>query len=557
MRISKRIYLPWHNILHFSRISFIFFSSAVFAGGPFASLDSLDTKQINWYNLDPVNDNVQGASVDKAYNEIIQNLAPRKKVVVAIIDGGVDIYHAELEGKIWTNQDEIPGNGTDDDQNGYVDDYHGWNFLGNRDGENIHFENYEYVRIYKQYDSLYKDIKTINELPEAERNTYRYYIASREKYRRERTKYETEKYYIEFFESAWDDAVRTVKVYLDKDTLVPADLVHINTNIDSVRKSVEFLSYVYQNGLTPESIKEYKQNNSNNLNKKLNPDVNYRAILSDDPTDIGDTDYGNNDVKGPSSEHGTFVSGIIAASRDNGTGINGIAENTEIMILRAVPDGDEYDKDIALAILYAVDNGADIINMSFGKGFSPQKKFVDEALQYAGEKNVLVIHSAGNDANDIDETMQYPTKAFSDGTMASNYITVGATTGIPDEFFVADFSNFGRKNVDVFAPGVDIVSLYPEDKYNLASGTSFSGPVVSGVAALVWSYYPELQASEIKDIILQSAARFEKLKVYYPADEGKRNKKTKFRRLSQTGGIVNAYNAMKLAEKVAEEKKVH
>jgi len=531
-------------------------SPAVLADEPVSSVDSMDVKQINWYNLDPVADTVQGASVDKTYREILHGLVPRKKVIVAVIDGGVDIQHTELEGKIWTNPDEIADNSIDDDSNGYVDDLHGWNFLGNPAGENIHYENYEYVRIYRKYDSLYKDIKSIYNLPRAERSNYRYYLASRKKYEAERTKFETEKSHIDFFEFAYNNAAQTVMRYLGKETLVQADLDAIHTDIDSVKKSVAFLSYIYSKGLTPESLKEYKQHNFNYLTKKLNPETNYRAILSDDPSDIKDTDYGNNNIKGPSSDHGTFVSGIIAASRDNSKGINGIAVNTEIMVLRAIPDGDEYDKDVALAIRYAVDNGADIINMSFGKSFSPQKKFVDEALQYAGRNNVLVVHSAGNDAYNIDETMQYPSKTFSDGTKASNYITVGATKSKLDEFFIADFSNYGRENVDLFAPGVDIVSLYPENKYNLASGTSFSGPVVSGVAAMIWSYYPDLKASEIKDIILHSVTRFEKLKVYYPDDEGKSNKKTKFRHLSRTGGIVNAYNAMQLAEKIANEKAV-
>ncbi|MBN1416897.1 MAG: S8 family serine peptidase [Bacteroidales bacterium] len=520
----------------------------VLADEPFSNVDSVDNKHLNWYNLDPDTDTVQGASVDRTYNEILLSRAPLKKVVVAVIDGGVDVDHSDLEGMIWTNTDEIPDNGMDDDQNGYIDDIHGWNFLGNPAGENIHFENYEYVRIYRKYDSVYGHVKSINDIPDAEKDNYRYYLDSKKKYQTEVIKYETERMYIESFEKAFDRAALIVKTYLGKDTLVSGDYDALHTQIDSVKKSADFLSYVYSNGLTPEAIKEYKQYNDDRLNKKLNPDINYREILSDDPADLYDTNYGNNDVKGPASEHGTFVSGIIAAKRNNGKGINGIAENVEIMVLRAVPDGDEYDKDIALAIRYAVDNGANIINMSFGKSFSPYKKFVDEAMQHAMRNNVLVIHSAGNDANNIDETTQYPSKTFLDGTVASNYITVGATTHKPDDLFVADFSNYGHENVDLFAPGVDIISLYPDDKYNSGSGTSFSGPVVSGVAAMIWTYYPELQASEIKDIILKSASRLERLKVYYPTDQGKKKKKVRFSRLSKTGGIVNAYNAMQLAE---------
>lgn len=528
---------------------------SAFTDEPFSSVDSIHDKVLNWYNLDPVTDNIQGAAVDRTYDKILPARVPLKKIIVAVIDGGVDIHHSDLEGKIWKNADEIPDNGLDDDHNGYIDDLYGWNFLGNRKGENVNYENYEYVRIYKKYDSLYRDVKSIREVPPDGQNDFRYYLASRKRYQDELKKAEEEKGYIDFFENAFEEATAAVKTFLGKDTLFRSDLDSLVTDIDSVQNSVTILSYLYSNGLTPDALREYRKHNNDLLNKKLNPDMNYRSILSDDPTDILDTDYGNNDVKGPSSEHGTFVSGIIAATRDNGEGINGIAGNAEIMVLRAVPDGDEYDKDIALAIRYAVDNGANIINMSFGKSFSPYKKFVDEALQYAGKNNVLVIHSAGNDANNIDEMMQYPSKAFLNGTVAPNYITVGATSEKRDDFLVADFSNYGRKNVDLFAPGVDIVSLYPENKYNSASGTSFSGPVVSGVAALVWSYYPVFKASEIKDILLQSVTCYGKLKVYVPTDGGKNNKMIKFKCLSQTGGTVNAFNAMQLAEKIVSSGK--
>jgi cell wall-associated protease len=527
---------------------------SAFTDEPFSSVDSINNKVLNWYNLDPLTDNIQGASVDKAYNEILRTRLPLKKIVVAVIDGGVDICHSDLQGRIWKNKDEIPDNGLDDDHNGYIDDIYGWNFLGNPTGENVQYENYEYVRIYRKYDSLYRDIKSIHEVPPAEQNDYKYYLASKKKYKDELKKTEEEKEYIDFFENAFNEATCTVKTYLGKDTLTRSDIDTLETNVDSVRNSVTILSYLYNNGLTPETLRDYRQHNDNLLNKNLNLSMNYRAIVSDNPTNIRDTDYGNNDVKGPTPEHGTFVSGIIAAIRDNGEGINGIAGSAEIMVLRAVPDGDEYDKDIALAIRYAVDKGANIINMSFGKSFSPHKKFVDEAVQYAGKNNVLVVHSAGNDANNIDEAVQYPSRTFLDGTVAPNFITVGATAEYRDDYFVADFSNYGRKNVDLFAPGVDIVSLYPENKYNSASGTSFSGPVVSGVAALIWSYFPELTASEVKDIILQSVTHYARLKVHYPTEDGKKNRMVKFKRLSLTGGTVNAYNALQLAEKITKDR---
>lgn len=531
-----------------------FFIQNLFAEGPFSSIDSFDTQKVNWYNLDPVKDLVQGASIDRTYREILSELTPAKKIIIAVIDGGVDIDHIDLKGKIWANTDEIPGNGIDDDKNGYIDDIHGWNFLGNASGENIRYENYEYVRIVRKYDSIFSNISSINELPRSEWENYRTYIASREKYEAELKKHETEKGYIDFFEKAYYKATATLTSYLGTDTLLPADLERITSTADSIKLAKDFMIYVFNNNITLKELNDFKQYNSDYLDKKLNRNINFRAVISDDPADIMDTGYGNNDIKGPSPEHGTFVAGIIAANRNNGEGIDGIAENVEIMVLRAVPDGDEYDKDIALAIRYAVDNGANIINMSFGKSFSPQKKFVDEALKHAVNNNVLLIHSAGNDAYNIDENMQYPTRIYIDGSEAPNYITVGATSNILNEQFVAGFSNFGQKNVDLFAPGVDIVSLYPGNKYNSASGTSFSGPVVSGIAALIWSYFPQLNASEIKDIILQSVNRPEKLRVYCPSEKGKQTKKVRFTRLSRTGGIVNAYNAILLAGKVVAQK---
>ncbi len=552
LRCRRKNFLASYVLLLIA-LKFIFCHN-LFAEGPFSSVDSFNTKKINWYNLDPDKDSVQGASIDRTYREILSEMTPAKKIIVAVIDGGVDINHIDLKGKIWVNTGEIPGNGIDDDQNGYIDDIHGWNFLGNASGENIRYENYEYVRIVRKYDSLFSKITSINELPRSEWENYRNYIASKERYEAELKKHETEKSYIDFFEKAYRKATATLMNYLGTDTLLQSDLERITSNADSVRLAKEFMTYVFDNNLTLKELNDFRQYNSDYLDKKLNKDINFRAVISDDPADILDTDYGNNDVKGPSPEHGTFVAGIIAAIRNNGEGINGIAENVEIMVLRAVPDGDEYDKDIALAIRYAVDNGANIINMSFGKSFSPQKKFVDEAMKHAMKNNVLLIHSAGNDSRNIDENVQYPTRKYIDGSEAPNYITVGATSDIRNEHFVAGFSNFGEKNVDLFAPGVDIVSLYPGNKYNSASGTSFSGPVVSGVAALIWSYFPQLNACEIKDIILQTVTKPGKLRVYYPAERENQTRKVRFSRLSQTGGIVNAYNAMLLAGKVAYQK---
>ena len=259
--------------------------------------------------------------------------------------------------------------------------------------------------------------------------------------------------------------------------------------------------------------------------------------------------YGNNNVYGPEAFHGTFVSGIIAAKRNNEIGIDGIAENARIMALKVVPDGDERDKDVAKAIRYAVDNGAKVINMSFGKDLSPYKDLVDEAVLYAQENDVLLVHAAGNDANNIDKVKQYPTKIINDKTLVNTWITVGANTKTCNKQFAASFTNYGDEMVDIFAPGSRVKSLAPENSYQIADGTSFSAPVVSGVAALLLSYYPELSAIEIKDIIQKTALIYPDLKVYKPKKGFRLIKwKTKFTKLSYTGGIVSAYEALKMAE---------
>ena len=249
---------------------------------------------------------------------------------------------------------------------------------------------------------------------------------------------------------------------------------------------------LHDNGFTPEGFNKIKEEIDVKLNKQLNPDFNSRSIIGDDPEDINDTDYGNNDVTGPDAFHGTFVSGIIAAIRDNNVGINGIATDVEIMSVRAIPDGDERDKDVALAIRYAVDNGANVINMSFGKDFSPHKDFVDDAVRYAEAHNVLLIHAAGNDANDLDTIPSYPMNRLNDGTMVTNWITVGASSKNQDKDLPGVFSNYGKESVDLFAPGVNMISLYPGNLYDMGDGTSFAAPVVSGVAALILSYHPDL-----------------------------------------------------------------
>jgi subtilisin family serine protease len=224
-----------------------------------------------------------------------------------------------------------------------------------------------------------------------------------------------------------------------------------------------------------------------------------------------------------------------------------VAPAVKLMIIRAVPDGDERDKDIANAIRYAVDNGAHVINMSFGKAWSPYKHLVDEAVKYADAKGVLMIHAAGNDGEDVTKEASFPTPVYKDGGRAVNWIEVGASSWRMRDSLIATFSNYGKGAVDVFAPGDDIYAPIPGGKFKKESGTSMASPVVAGLSALLMSYYPTLTASDVKRIVLESVTKLPDQVVIRP---GEGNVKVKFGELSTTGGIVNAYNAIKMAEQL-------
>lgn len=531
----------------------LMFNSNIQAQRGVSTVDSLDKKHVNWYNMDLKSDKISGVSVDKAYNELLKGKTAKKKIIVAVIDGGVDTSHADLKGKIWKNTAEIPGNGIDDDNNGYIDDVFGWNFLG-RKGYNLNVENLEYTRILKKLKPVFKNVKSKDVVAADQMDNYVLYMACTKQYNEELKTNESELKGIEKFEDRLNAAETSIKAYLNKNEISESDLKNITSTDAKIIAYKDFLTKVYKQGITAEVLKSAKKQSETYIDKYLNFDFNPRDSVGDDPENISDTKYGNNDVEGTRAEHGTLCSGIIAANRDNGIGINGIASNVLIMALRVVPDGDERDKDIALAIRYAVDNGANVINMSFGKAFSPQKKFVDSAIKYAEEHNVLLIHAAGNDGQNNDSIEHYPSKKFNDGSIAKNMINVGASNLKPDKTYPAFFSNYGQ-SVDLFAPGVDIVSTVPGSNYDQASGTSFSCPVVSGVAALVWSYYPELTALQLKEVLLTSVSSQAKLKVNQPDKESDIKKQVKFSSLSATAGTVNAYKALKAADKLVNGKK--
>jgi subtilisin family serine protease len=498
--------------------------------GQAASVAELNQDYLNWYNNDLKIDSNVGTSINKAYRDFLSDKKSKKTVVVAVIDSGVDIDHKDIKDNVWLNSDEIPDNQIDDDGNGYIDDLHGWNFLGNTSGENIAFENMECTRIIKQNnekDPNYKLAKTIYD----------------DKLKRNNAEIEKINEVI--------NKLKNFKLKIKEETGIEIDsgddLTKITSENEEVLAAKLALEKTYSRGLES-GLLRYKKHLDTYTDYYLNMEYDARNVIGDNPLDINDKNYGNPNVKGLFYSHGTSVAGVIAAIRNNNEGIDGVAADVKIMSIRAIPNGDERDKDVALAIMYAVDNGADIINMSFGKAVSPQKEFVDKAIKYADEKGVLLVHASGNDGVNIDVQEHFPSNTYLDKTKPSNLITIGASNVLLNNKIAAGFSNYGVSSVDLFAPGVNIISLDTNNTYSMHNGTSVAAPVVSGVAALILSYYPEIKPKDLISLLLKSAYKVKKpSKINMP---GKSDKKTKFKKLSKSGGIVNAYNALILADKL-------
>jgi subtilisin family serine protease len=518
------------------------------------NLEQLDAKLINWYNLSPKPDRIMGASVDKLYNNLLTDLEPKKKIIVAVLDSGLDTEHEDLKERIWVNEDEIPENGIDDDNNGYIDDVTGWNFLGNSKGEIIVKANYEELRIYRSFLKKYgtQDLNTVEFSDENEKSLFLECKAVVDSVVKVNTSLKKD------FDAIAENmllAESILKEHLGEEEIDFKSLKKMDVPTAKIEWARDVYMLILELDWDYEFIQEVLTEVNNTLDYQYNIEFNPREIIGDNLNDIENKNYGNNKVKGIEAVHGTFVAGIIAGVRNNGVGIDGIAEYVEIMPLRVVPDGDEYDKDIALAIYYAVDNGANIINMSFGKNYSPNKIIVDDAMKYAEDNNVLLVHSAGNDAKNLDDRLSFPNKFCKDGYILQNWISVGASDRKKNKYLPGDFSNYSKNHVDLFAPGVDIVSTRPGNSYDVFNGTSFSSPVVSGVAALIWSYFPELTAVELKEILVNSVYDVSRKKVLLPYEDEPIKGKVLFGDLSVSGGIINAYDAFILAAEYVENRK--
>lgn len=511
-----------------------------------------------WHLLDLETNHFYGISLNRAYEFLATKNKKPQSVIVAVLDSGVDTTHEDLKKVLWRNPKEIPNNGIDDDKNGYIDDVFGWNFLGGKDGKSLKKAGDERARVYHKWKSQYAGVVVdTTSFSTVEKAQYKMWS----KAAKELNFSQEEMMDIMFIEVTAKALKRHDKVLRQEMGLEEYNCEKLE-KFEPITKTAKdaklgFLTVMKMLQIDPEEknthtlqeLEDYIEGKKMAFESKENAPPNYRAeIIGDDYQNFLDKFYGNNDVMGPGPTHGTHVSGIIGAQRDNGIGVEGVADQVKIMSLRIVPDGDEYDKDIALAIRYAVDHGAKIINMSFGKSFSPEKAWVDSAVKYAEQKDVLLVHAAGNDAENLDSIENFPNPWLIPWkSNAKNYITVGASSNPSSSSSIAaDFSSYGQKNVDVFAPGVKIYSTIPGgNNYGNLKGTSMATPIVSGLAALLKSYYPQLSAIDIKTIIEQS--------VSHPSPSIQCNKPGQdqqpipFSVLSKTGGVVNAYNAVKLA----------
>ena len=522
----------------------------VLTGTAVAQSAPATSESLRGWHLKAQQDGYFGIELEAAYRFLTERKIKSEPVIVAVLDSGIDTLHEDLKSVLWTNPGEIPGNGKDDDGNGYIDDVHGWNFLGNPDGRNVNSTSSEWIRVYWRYKARFEG-KTIDTatLSPLEKYSYAQCQKARGGVVGHGMKPEQLKNLRQLLESVTIcDSLLKLKFGTQQYTLKQVrNMTTANKMQEDVR---QFFTEIFKNNSDENStnkqllanVTEYVVGEERRANgDKVPPEDNRTAITGDDEKTSTNRFYGNNDIQAANADHGTHVSGIIAAVRNNGLGMDGVANNVRILFVRTNPEGDEHDKDIAMGIRYAVENGAKVINMSFGKSLSPDKALIDEAVRYAISKDVLLVQGAGNSHLNVDGYHKYPNPRFlfSD-SLAPNWITVGASDAKGQ---AADFSNYGKEVVDVFAPGVAMYAPFPGiNQYKSWEGTSMAAPVVTGTAALLRSYFPQLKAAEIKQIINQSVT-----KPTFQMNKPGTKESVSMSELCKSGGIVNALGAVKLA----------
>lgn len=528
-------------------------------GAMFAAHALMSTRPENWFNLSP-SDGAEGVRTEETYKAF--GKPTTENIIVAVIDSGVDVNHEDLQGKVWINSGETPNDGIDNDGNGYKDDVFGWNFLGGNDGmasiiDDASLKNG--MRLVKGNPAAQVDADTLEVTRELVRMKK---IKARLEELGESLSLAQSSYLSSLLsevESAVKEAKNIVTTYSARlksykaaevilqsagvSTMTIEAVRSVQSTDQNVLDAQKTMLELLSNNMTEARLNRILDSYGDQLQYFYNEDFNPRTIVGDNYTDSSQRVYGNNDVIGPDSSHGTHVAGIIAAIRDNNLGIKGVATDVKIMAIRVVPNGDERDKDVANGIRYAVDNGARIINMSFGKAFSPFKKAVDEAVRYAQSKGVLLVHAAGNSNQNNDIEANFPNRNDKlNNQEFTNWLEIGASSFQKGLTLPANFSNYGKKSVDFFAPGVDILSTVPDNKYDSYSGTSMASPTAAGVASLLLSYESNMDAEAVKSLMIDTSRRYPNLKVNLPGTTSR----VLFSALSTYGSVVDAFEASKL-----------
>lgn len=520
-----------------------------------------------WHHKGLDLDSVPGISLEKWYAEN-SSKKTKNEIIVAVLDTQIDLEHSDLQCQIWVNQNEIANNGVDDDRNGYLDDVNGWNFIGHKENGFLRYRNFESVRVVKKWskyfeinDSLstenqnaFKDYKRALINFQKENKYYKNWLKSIEYSVRIRTIVEdTLKHFFPKEDYSYDQLDSLYKIYKINDKTFKQRRDDNDTDLGALIDNMLVCIQVGERKI--EDLLESKNQMDSLVNRNLNITYDDRKYIGDNPNEL-EKGYGNNRLNENHFQlaHNTAVSSIIASNRNNTVGAKGFHQHIKVMPLSISAFGDEHDKDIAMAIYYAVDNGARIINMSFGKEFSLNQGWVSEAFKYAEKNNVLLVHGSGNSGFNVDENPYYPSDIDylhdTKKELVSNFINVGSISKKIDSTLVSQFSSYGKQNVDLFAPGEEIYVAKPNNEYGYDSGTSLAAPQVSGTAALIWLYYPKLLVQEVKKIILESGVTIDK-KVIKP---GTQDEMVHFSELCKSGKILNTYNAMKMAEEMSKKK---
>ncbi|AXT51312.1 peptidase S8 [Aquimarina sp. BL5] len=517
--------------------------------------DSSENKKTDpWYFKDVTKDSVFGISLTEANQVLTQKKLKGREIVIAVIDTEIDINHEDLKDQIWHNHKEIPDNSMDDDDNGYIDDIDGWNFLGNTNGENIIHSNFEITRIVRKYQEKFEGLN-IDQIKVPDTSNFKLYKKAKKAYDDQLKEAKFNYDYVKNIDLKYKTARKELTAYFpDNDfSKEHLDSIKIDTTDSNLKKHYLAVKQMIDYKVTQNQIDQTLSIYKNYLDFYLNLEYDERILLSED--NKKNSNYGNPNVSGNTDKlyHGTLVSGVLAANRNNQLGIKGIYDKIRIMPLCISSNGDEYDQDIALAIRYAVDNGAKVINMSSSKDVSMYKKMVYNALQYAYENDVLFVRSVGNDNLDLDQEQNrcYPEKN-KNYDYNKIFISVGGSTEGINKSLKASFSSYGKNSVDIFAPSVNIKTTSINNEYTMDEGNSMAAPIVSGIAALLWGYYPNLSAVEIKDIIMKSGRDY-KNSVEIEQQDGTKIQ-IPFSELSKSGKVVNAYNALLLADKLSKSK---